>query len=159
MRLFEILALPKLEYDDSKIKVKAGLIPFFKHSNGTIEFLFMVSSDPKFGGPDPMISKGGVDAGEHTKEAAQREAEEELGLKPHNISSSLIGVSDDTVKGLNNSYRMVVYTCEVKNKKDFGPHHYETAYTIWMTNDQFQSHGRDEHRRIVQKAYNLITGI
>lgn len=146
----------KEEYDDSKVSLKAGIIPYFKHPDGIVEFLFMVSSDPKFGGPDPMISKGGVDAGENAKQAAIREGQEELGLKPSNIKSPLIVVSDETISGLENSYRMVVFACEVKNKTDFGPHHYETAYTKWMTLDQFMTHGRKSHRGIVGKAAHMV---
>jgi 8-oxo-dGTP pyrophosphatase MutT (NUDIX family) len=148
----------KSKYDNSKVEIKAGLIPFYKHPDGTIEFLFMVSSNPKFGGPDPMISKGGIEPGEGFKDTAVREAEEELGLKRNNVISGLITITDDIVKGLDNSYRMVVYACEVKTKNNFSMHHYETAYTTWMTNELFQSRGRSEHRRIVQKAFNIISG-
>ena len=144
------------EYDDSTVHIKAGIIPYIRSIGGKVEFLFMVSSDPKFGGPDPMISKGGVDPSETTQQTAKREGIEELGLKLSNMKSSLRLISDNTTKGLDNSYRMIIYACEVKSKKDFGSYHYETAYTKWMTNDQFQQTGRKEHRKIVQKAFNIV---
>lgn len=145
-------------YDDSKVKHKAGLLPFFKHNDNTIEFLFMVSSDPKFGGPDPMISKGGVDPGEDIKQAAIRESEEELGLKPGNIISPLTVIYNEQISGLKNSYHMTFFMCQVNSKTDFGTHHYETAHTVWMTNEQFQLRGRNSHKPIVKRAYNLVTG-
>lgn len=144
------------EYDDSTVSTKAGIIPYFKNEDGSIDFLFMVSSDPKFGGPDPMISKGEVEDGESTQQAARREGAEELGLKPSNIKSSFTLISDNTTKGLDNSYRMVIYACEVKSKTNFGHYHYETAYTKWMTNNQFQKTGRTAHRKIVQRAFNIV---
>lgn len=58
------------------IRVKAGILPY--HVDGdTLRFLFMISSDPAFGGSDPVVSKGnidaGVDAGESSLQAALRE--------------------------------------------------------------------------------------
>ena len=54
---------------------RAGLIPFIRSERG-IEYLMMIASDPKFGGPRPMISKGKIEDGETQKQAALREAEE-----------------------------------------------------------------------------------
>ena len=50
---------------------KAGLIPyFFNEEKGAYEYLMMISSNAAFGGPDPMISKGGQDTGETDQETA-----------------------------------------------------------------------------------------
>ena len=58
--------------------VKAGVIPYFVRPDGKVIMQFMVSSDAKYGGAAPQISKGNIDPGENVKDAAIREAHEEL---------------------------------------------------------------------------------
>jgi 8-oxo-dGTP pyrophosphatase MutT (NUDIX family) len=135
---------------------KAGLIPYVIE-NGQPLFMFMKSSDASFGGDAPMISKGHIDDGESPKEAALREAEEELGLKRSNIvASTLKEVWRGKLSGQTETYVMVIYACQVKNKNNFGKPHYETESVHWMTNEIFQKSGRSSQRKIVQRAHNLI---
>jgi 8-oxo-dGTP pyrophosphatase MutT (NUDIX family) len=130
-------------------RTKAGVLPYFI-KNGAREFLFMVSSDPNFGGPDPMISKGNIGAGESPIQAALREGEEELGLKRTNIvdGTLVLGWAGD-VSGLDERYRMEIYMCEVKSKTDFDTPHYETKETTWMDVDGAATKIRKSHRPIV----------
>lgn len=121
---------------------RAGLIPFFINDDGTIEMLFMIPSDQRYGGSDPQMAKGRIDDDEQPEETALREAKEELGLVTGNIAGELkyFGV---------HLGRTHVYACEVKSKDRFGMFSYETQDTRWMTEDDFRKNGRDIHRKIV----------
>jgi len=131
---------------------KAGFIPFFRGERG-IEFLFMISSDARFGGDRPMISKGGIDGSETEIEAAIREAKEELGLKETNLKSrNFKEVWYQKTKGLIVTYSMKIFIGEVKSKTDFSIPHYETEKTIWMTPEEFYRLGRQSHAIIVRTA-------
>lgn len=148
MKVLEVFQRPKKE--------KAGLIPYFVNSDGTIEMLFMVSSDSRYGGPDPMISKGRVEHGEDSAEGAVREAEEELGLKDSNLKGEPFEIAKQPMRGDTEDYTFYCYGVEVKNKEDFGKFHYETKSTHWMTNDEFQNVGRRNHRQYAQKLFDKI---
>lgn len=146
MRLTEIAKAPK----------KSGLVPYVIE-NGVPVFMFMKSSDANFGGDAPMISKGHIDDGESAKEAAIREAEEELGLKRSNmIVSTLKEVWRGELTGQTETYVMVVYMCQVKDKSNFDKPHYETESVHWMTNDEFQKSGRSSQKNIVAQANSSI---
>lgn len=146
MRLTEIAKTPK----------KAGLIPYVIE-NGNPVFMFMKSSDATFGGDAPMISKGHIDDGETPKEAAMREAEEELGLNQSNIiASTLKEVWRGELSGRTETYVMAVFICQVKDKANFGQPHYETESVHWMTNDDFQTRGRSLHQKIVAHAHAVV---
>lgn len=120
-------------------------------------FMFMKSSDAKFGGDAPMISKGHIDDGESAKEAGVREAEEELGLKRSNmVAATLKEVWRGELSGQTETYVMVIYTCQVKDKNNFGKPHYETESVHWMTNEEFQKSGRSSQRKIVQQAHDSV---
>ena len=86
--------------------LKAGFLPFYIQ-NGSPIFLFMVSSNPKYGGTKPMISKGYVEIGEDIEDAAIREAQEELGLKKSNLFS-LFRVWHGQVHGLKEYYNLSI---------------------------------------------------
>lgn len=136
---------------------KAGLIPYVVE-DGQIKMLFMVSSDARFGGPDPMISKGNIDPGETPEQAAIREAEEELGLQLSNMISHPFLITSEKIKGMDLEYFMNIYACEVADTTSFSTPHYETAETVWLTLEQFEMIGRPLHRPIVQLAISEITG-
>lgn len=121
---------------------RAGLIPFHIAEDGTIEMLFMIPSDQRYGGSDPQMAKGRIDDDEKPEETALREAKEELGLISGNIDGSLeyFGV---------HLGRTHVYACEVKSQDRFGIFSGETEDTRWMTEDDFRKNGRDIHRDIV----------
>ena len=137
---------------------KAGFIPYV-YEDGFPVFMFMIPSDVRFGGPQPGIAKGGIDAGETVYEAALREAGEELGLKKGNIKKSTVKKAwSGKLTGLDETYNMTVYIGEVKDKADFKEPHWETGEVRWMTKDQFMKAGRDSQRHIIRACAALIDG-
>ena len=133
---------------------RAGAIPYYRE-NGKIYMLFFIPSDAAFGGTKYQISKGHLDEGETTTEAAVREAEEELGLKKSNIKTIKLG-SIDEIEGMSKSYELYTYLIEVNNKNDFGPTTFETKETKWLTFEEFQKVGRGSHLGIVKSVYRNI---
>lgn len=128
---------------------RAGIIPFYINDEQEIVMMFMVPSDPEYGGSDFQIAKGKVDPGEQHEEAAIREGEEELGL----IKSNMISDVHFLGKFLG---RMHIYTVQVESPTNFNRPHYETAQVGWLTNDQFQTIGRELHRPLVDRAVSYI---
>ena len=100
-------------------RARAGLIPYLMGDDGQLRYLMMVSSDPKFGGPRPMISKGKIEQGETKLEAAVREAQEELGFKLRNARGSLKLVADERVELHSGAYDLTVFGVEIMDKYDF----------------------------------------
>lgn len=133
---------------------KAGIIPFIITDGGVVEMLFMVSSDPKFGGPDPMCSKGHIDPGETPEQAAIREGIEELGLKESNFAGEPYHLMDQEIQGLCNSYGLRMYAVQVKSKEDFDEPHYETERTEWMTWADYYQKGRKNQQVFVSELVN-----
>ena len=136
---------------------KAGLIPYM-YENGILKMLFMVSSNPKFGGPKPMISKGTIEAGEDELVAAIREAEEELGLKKENLKEDPFLVQREYVQLRSSEYDLAIFAAEIKDKYDFNKWCYETAFATWMSVDSFMEKGRKDHKPIVQLLVNKLEG-
>lgn len=136
--------------------MKAGIIPYIRDGN-TIKMLFMVSSNPHFGGPDPAIAKGDVDKNESIRAAAIREGQEELGLKKSNMKMDTL-TAEVWVKldNASSEYIFTVYSVEVKSKKDFGRFHFETKETQWLTAEQFQKVGKKTHIYIVNRVVERI---
>lgn len=134
--------------ENANIK-KAGIIPFVRVDD-EIEMLFMISSDPNYGGPDPMVSKGRIDAGETPEQAAIREGHEELGLRQSNFAGQVFHVHDAEVKGLDAVYVMRIFAVEVKNKDDFDQPHYETKEVVWLSEKDYEMVGRRSHRPFVK---------
>ena len=138
---------------------KAGILPYYMDGD-TLRFLFMISSDPAFGGSDPMISKGKIDAGESSLQAALREGEEELGLKRHNIVDGTLEAGwSGMVSGLDARYRMDIYICEVKSMVDFGIPHHETKETVWLDLALALKRVRASHRPIVTAIAAKLNGV
>jgi 8-oxo-dGTP pyrophosphatase MutT (NUDIX family) len=135
---------------------KAGLIPYIVDTDGQLKMLFMVASDPKFGGSKPMISKGTIEDGETTEHAAIREAIEELGLKLENVKGTLIKVFEDKVTLRSSNYDLTIYGVEVHNKTDFDKWDHETLFATWMTLDSFDAKGRRDHKPIVKTLVERI---
>ena len=48
------------EVANDLVKQKAGFVPYIMTENGPL-FMFMITSNPLYGGSKPMLSKGGVD--------------------------------------------------------------------------------------------------
>lgn len=130
-------------------RARAGLLPYLRTAD-TIQYLMMVSSDPKFGGPRPMISKGKIEPGEGVLDTAIREAEEELGLKRRNIRK-IRDLADERVVLHSGTYDLTLFSCEVIDRYDFGKWCDETEYILWMTLDEFREHGRKDHVKYVEQ--------
>jgi 8-oxo-dGTP pyrophosphatase MutT (NUDIX family) len=135
---------------------KAGLIPYVIQKNEPL-FMFMIPSDPLYGGTLPSIAKGIVDKGESFSEAAIREAEEELGLIKSNIVSNSFELFwDSIVNNGTDTYRFLIYSCEVKFKDVFKAPHYETGSTRWLTAKEFSKGGRHSQKIMVDALNKLL---
>lgn len=124
---------------------RAGLICYYLTKNNNIEMLFMEPSNPKFGTSAPQLAKGKIEENETAKQAAIREAQEEVGLKTDNI----IGSVDQLGVFLG---RTTMFVAQIKNKDDFGPTCDETGATCWLTYEQFKNEGRGLHKPVVKQA-------
>lgn len=137
--------------------VKAGVIPWHRRPDGSVIMQFMVSSDARYGGAAPQISKGNVDPGENILDAAYREGLEELGLRSANVIQQSVKIVHDGLFELKStSYDMTIYSMQVVDLRDFADPHYETAYTVWLTREQFAKYGRKQHREIVEKTFEVV---
>lgn len=148
-----------MHYDDFKgyeKRPRAGLIPFMRGEDGVLRYLMMVSSDARFGGPRPMISKGKIEDGESKVTAAIREAEEELGFRLSNAKGDLVEVADEHVRLQSGAYDLAVFGVEVVSKYDFDKWCYETEFTTWMTLESFKLKGRRDHVKYVEQLEKIV---
>jgi len=127
---------------------RAGLIPVYIDSDKEMHMLFMQPSDTRYGGSDYQIAKGRIEEDEEPYDTAIREAGEELGLRPDNMTDVY-----DCGRWLGRTY---FYVAIVADKEDFGDFHFETASTKWMTPMEFAKNGRDIHREVVRHATNIV---
>ena len=147
----------KLTEAFNAVRQKAGIIPYFIDNKGIIRMLFARSSDPTYGGPSFMISKGGVDKGETPLQAALREGNEENGLKMSNIKKETLSIGwKGDIKGMTETSPMTIYICEVIDPVDFDKFGYETAETKWMTMEEYNKIGRKSQAFIVNACYGKI---
>lgn len=134
--------------DNKQLVYRAGLIPYIVNSGGIVEMMFMIPSDSEYGGDRPQLAKGKIDGDESAREAAIREAKEELGLFMGNVLfTEELGVFMG---------RTTVFVSKVKNKGMFGEPSFETQDTRWMTLEEFMVDGRELHRPVIQAAHRLI---
>ena len=138
-------------------RARAGLIPFLRGEDGKVHYLMMVSSDPKFGGPRPMISKGKIEKGETPLGCAIREAEEELGFEQRNMRGPILEVFDGRVELYSGAYHLYVYAVEIQDRYDFGKWCDETEYTEWHTKESFVERGRRDHVRFVEQLERMVS--
>lgn len=136
---------------------RAGLVPYILHENQTIEILTMKPSNPKFGGDDFQIAKGKIEEDETAKDAALREAHEELGLHPKALKKvyelgMFLGKSTFFVGKIKTTF----CSGEVITKYELEEPHFETGETKWMTTEEFIKFGRRIHVPIVKAAVRLI---
>lgn len=130
---------------------RAGIIPYFVDEDSTILYMFMKPSDPEYGGSDWQIAKGRFDDGEDDPLIVSiREGREELGLKEENVKGFIY-------TSIGEFRKMYVYACEVIDKDDFDPFHYETGEVCWLTASEFEAFGREIHRDIVEATNQKIT--
>lgn len=124
--------------------------------------LFMVPSDPAYGGSRPQIAKGNVDEGEDLLTAALREAEEELGFVEANIATEPIEAWGGGLVGMKTGggdlpYSMKVFAVQVKDKSAFTDPHYETGSVHWLSAEEFAQVGRASQNEAVQiTAMNIL---
>jgi 8-oxo-dGTP pyrophosphatase MutT (NUDIX family) len=138
-------------------RARAGLIPFMKMGDGCPHYLMMVSSDPKFGGPRPMISKGKIEGNETQLECAIREAEEELGFKTRNARGDFIPLFAGRVELFSGAYFLTVFGVEIQDRYDFDKWCDETEFVVWMTLEEFREKGRRDHIRFIEELERKIT--
>lgn len=130
---------------------RAGLIPYiWDHETDTIHYLMMVASDPKFGGPRPMISKGKIEDGETPMSTAIREAEEELGFVQRNKRGDYHQLFFGRQVLRSCAYDLTVYGVEVQSRWDFDKWCEETQYVEWHTLESFKTHGRRDHLKFIE---------
>lgn len=132
---------------DKKLVYRAGTIPYIVE-DGKVSMLFMRPSNPDFGGDALQIAKGKIEEGETEKEAALREAKEEIGLFIGNV---VLTEEVGTFMG-----RTTVFVAKIKSRDMFGEPSFETSETEWLTLEQFDSVGRDLHRPVVRAAHRKI---
>lgn len=136
---------------------RAGLIPYLRGEDGVYRYLMMVSSDAKFGGPRPMISKGKIEEGEDELGCAIREAEEELGFKRDNVRGDFIHVFAGRIELFSGAYDLTVYGVQILDRYDFDKWCDETEFTTWMTLESFKVKGRKDHVRFVEELERKIS--
>lgn len=124
-------------------KERGGLLPYYI-KDGNIYFCLMIPSDPKFGGKQPQISKGGVDPGEKPKQTAIREAKEELGY---------IHKSHYKVEKIHVENNITWYCVKVDNTK-LKPHDMETKKVVWLKAKKAYSVIRGWQKTMLAKAYS-----
>ena len=130
-------------------RARAGLIPF-RYTDDGIKYLMMVSSNAKFGGPRPMISKGKIEDGETPLGAAIREAEEELGYKQRNARGAVLPIFEGRQELYSGAYTLSVFGVEIQDQFDFDKWCDETEYTEWHTLESFKKDGRKDHVKFVE---------
>jgi 8-oxo-dGTP pyrophosphatase MutT (NUDIX family) len=127
-------------------KERAGLLPCYIDKAGEIWFCLMIPSDPEYGGVSPQISKGHIDEGEISEDAAIREAKEELGY----IHSSKYKINPVyKANGIDWFYVLV-------DNKKLGKHHYETGKVLWLNSSEVFKQIRHWQKPILASVYHAV---
>lgn len=146
------------KFNNSEVK-KAGIISYYRDNKGQVRMMFVVPSDPAYGGDKWQIAKGHTDGNENTEESAKREGREETGLKDNNIKSGTFKLGwKGMITGYTETSEMFVYICEVIDPIDFNKPDYEISKTKWLTPEEFASIGRNSQKHIVARCYSVIRG-
>ena len=144
--------------DQYEKRPRAGLIPYLRDESGVYHYLMMVSSNPKFGGPRPMISKGKIEDGEGTLECAIREAEEELGLVRENMIGDPFFLVEERVVLRSGAYDLTVYAVPIQDRWNFDKWCDETEFTVWMPLESVKEKGRKDHIPYVEMLEAHLIG-
>lgn len=131
-------------------KYRAAIVPYIVEGD-KIHMMFMLPSNPKYGGNHFQLCKGKIEDGETPQQAAVREGQEELGLFAGNITRI-----DDLGVVLG---RTTLFAAQVKDRDMFGDPHFETKETRWMTPEEFQAEGRDIHKPVVKAVVRFIQNL
>ncbi len=154
---FKKMAKRKLK-ESVEQTTKAGFIPYYINEQGILKMLFVISSNPMYGGSKPMIAKGHVDKGETPVQAGLREAHEECGLKQNNLKPNTIKLGwQGKITGYTETSIMDIYIGEVINPNDFDKPGFEVSKTFWLTSDEFNQYGRISQKMIVQTCANKVS--
>lgn len=141
---------PHADEPNYEKRARAGLIPYLVGDDGLLQYLVMVASDSKFGGPRPMISKGKIEDGETALEAAVREAEEELGFKPRNVRGAILEIYEGRQALYSGAYHLTVFGVEIQDRYDFDKWCDETSHTEWHDLESFRKVGRKDHVKFIE---------
>jgi len=133
------MKLTEINFDK---KERGGLLPYYI-KDGKVYFCLMIPSDPKFGGSEPQISKGGVDLGEKPIQTAIREAKEELGY---------IHKSSYKLEKIHVENNITWYCVKVDNTK-LKSHNFETKKVLWLDAKKSYSVIRGWQKPILAKAF------
>lgn len=139
---------------------KAGIIPFYVDDTDQIRMLFMIPSDPYYGGPRLQIAKGGIDPGETAQDTAEREGIEELGLRMSNVVTVERGTpAIELTRADGERYSMEVFIAQIIDPAAFDSPHYETGSTDWLTIQEFRAKGRRIQISFVERSYAVMQRI
>jgi 8-oxo-dGTP pyrophosphatase MutT (NUDIX family) len=145
---------------DYEKRARAGLIPYIRGEDGQLRYLMMIASDPRYGGPRPMISKGKIEDGETPLGCALREASEELGLRRDNLRSlSETPLADERVTLRSGAYHLTLFAAEVAERWNFDAWGDETSHIEWHTLAEFREHGRRDHVKFVELLERQLLGL
>jgi len=152
----DLVAVKLSEEFNKPVREKAGCMPYVIE-NGIVKGLFVISSNPAFGGSAPMLVKGHVDSGETVAEAALREAQEEAGLKLSNIKMNTFKQGwQGQITGMTSTNPMTIFVVECKTTTDFNKPDYEISSTHWLSWDEYFNIGRASQRAVVRACFDQI---
>ena len=137
------------EAELKKLNDKAGMYPFYIDENGVGHVYLMIPSNPKFGGPQKQMGKGGVDEGENMEQAATRECVEELGLKPTNIKQ-MVSLHNQQITGQGGYHNFECFVCTLKDPDDFNKWGWESKWAGWVTLDEALKKSRPYQRKYIK---------
>ncbi len=136
---------------------KAGFIPYYFDQKGQLYMMFVLSSNPAYGGTKFMIAKGHVDSGEDVLQAALREANEECGLRQANLIAGTTKIGwKGMITGYTETSPLTIYIGKIKDLSAFDKPGYEISKTKWMTPEEFASSGRNSQVNIVTACVSRI---
>ena len=144
-----------MKINEVAVKQKAGIIPYYIDKDGLPRMMFMIPSDPAYGGSSFQIAKGFIDAGEDDRTAETREGAEELGLVESNIKH-IERIASKVLTGTVDTYQMTVFAAEIIDPTNFVETDYETEERGWLTMEEYFSKGKPSHLSFVQQTHDYI---